>query len=116
MAGLKPPGDIISEARKREARMTEDGRVDLISMRHVESMLDELMGSWGIPKAADTFYIRGWVNLQSYVNEDDQSLRSLNRAWKDKCSKAAQLTSHSFDEWYAEYRDRRELKERLGMS
>ena len=83
--GLEPPGDVISEARKREARMTEDGRVDLISMRHVESMLDELMGSWGIPKAADTFYIRGWVNLQSYVNEDDQSLRSLNRAWKDKC-------------------------------
>lgn len=75
---LKPPGDLISKARKREARMTKADREDFEYLRHVEIMLDELMRWFGTPKIVGAFYLPAepWVSLQKYVNKDDYSLRS----------------------------------------
>jgi hypothetical protein len=114
--GLKPPGELIAKARKREASLTKADREDLRHLRHFEIMLDEFMRWFSTPKTVWAFYIptEAWVDLQSYVDEDDERLRLLHKAWKDACSRDAQLSSRSFPSWYAEYRrSRRALQDGL---
>ena len=109
--GLKPPGDMISEARKREASLIKADREDLRYLHHIEVILDELVRWFSTPKILKAFYIpiEAWSNLQSYVNENEQSLRSLNKTWKNACAKDAQLSSRFFPSWYAESRKRRRV-------
>ena len=103
--GLEAPGDLISKARNQEARLSKEDREDWRYLRHVETILDELLHRLGVANTVDAFYIpiEAWANLQSYVNEDSQSLRSLNEAWKDSRPKDAPLWTSSFPLWYKHY-------------
>jgi hypothetical protein len=107
----KPPGDLIARARALAALLLQQHNNHWRYLQNTDLMLSELVRCIGAIRTSWTFdevrdlmdawevrdFMDAWKNLKRYVNEDDRTLQSLAKAWKD-----IQWSPRSFSSCYAE--------------